>query len=67
MKDNNFESCLQYVEERYINPMLDWEVQFVQDCYDLKVNAEDAECSLSTMVIWTLVTAWRVENLNDEN
>lgn len=62
MRDNNFESCLSYVENHYINPMLDWEKQFTKDCYDLKVNAEDAECSLSTMVIWTLVTAWRVEN-----
>lgn len=62
MTNNNFESCLSYVEKHYINPMLDWEKQFVQDCYDLKVNAEDAEYSLSTMVIWTLVMAWRTEN-----
>lgn len=63
--DSNFKSCLLYVAENYINPMLDWEIQFAQDCYNLKVSAEDAEYSLSTMVIWTLVTAWKLEHLTN--
>lgn len=60
--NNDFESCLKYVEGHYMSPMLDWEKQFTRDCYDLKANSEDAEHSLSTMVIWILVMAWKTEN-----
>lgn len=59
--NDDFISCLEYVTEHYINPMEDWEIQFLRDCYDFKISAEDAESSLATMTIWTLVLAWRLE------
>lgn len=63
------QECIEYVKEKYgITQLTEQDLQFIEDCYYLKINGETAyNMGLQCTVIWTLVIAWISENQNKYN